>query len=179
MTVSRMFIVFQSKFDKNFLKKGGLKMYTASDLAKYIIYECSNERQNPISNLQLQKILYYIQGYFYKRFDIPAFEDKISCWTFGPVVPEVYFEYNIYGANKITNYLDEDSDEIIKISNNRDYKKCISSVIGKCLRFSPSQLVEKTHSETPWKKAEASKTISESNIRNYFLRNDPLGLENK
>ena len=34
--------------------------YNAIDLARYIISKCSKE-QCPISNLQLQKILYYIQ----------------------------------------------------------------------------------------------------------------------
>lgn len=34
-------------------------MYTALDMAKYIIDKCTKDR-SPISNLQLQKILYYI-----------------------------------------------------------------------------------------------------------------------
>lgn len=35
-------------------------MYSAMEITKYIINKCTKEK-HPISNLQLQKILYYIQ----------------------------------------------------------------------------------------------------------------------
>ena len=38
-------------------------LYTAIDIAKYIVSYCSNKKQ-PISNLKLQKILYYAFGIF-------------------------------------------------------------------------------------------------------------------
>ena len=38
-------------------------MYTALDIAKYIIDKCTRENL-AISNLQLQKILYYVQKTF-------------------------------------------------------------------------------------------------------------------
>ena len=38
-------------------------MYSALNIAKYIIDKCTRERY-PVSNLQLQKILYYIQREF-------------------------------------------------------------------------------------------------------------------
>ena len=41
-------------------------MYVALDLSKYIISKCVRDG-HPISNLQLQKILYYIQVYFLKQ----------------------------------------------------------------------------------------------------------------
>ena len=62
--------------------------YNAVDLAKYIVTKCTKE-DCPISNLQLQKILYYIQREFLKN-DIPAFSNRIEAWQFGPGVPEVY-----------------------------------------------------------------------------------------
>jgi uncharacterized phage-associated protein len=44
--------------------------------------------QHPISNLQLQKILYYIQKTFLEN-GMVAFDDEIEAWKFGPVVPAV------------------------------------------------------------------------------------------
>lgn len=38
-------------------------MYSALNMAKYIIDKCTKDRY-PISNLQLQKILYYVQREF-------------------------------------------------------------------------------------------------------------------
>ena len=62
-------------------------MYTAINLSKYIVFKCI-EDGHPISNLQLQKILYYIQKDFLCRDDL-AFSDDIEAWQFGPVVPNV------------------------------------------------------------------------------------------
>lgn len=75
-------------------------MYSALDLAKYIVTMCVDEN-HPISNLQLQKILFYIQKDFLGR-DCIAFEEDIEAWTFGPVVPEVYYFYCGNGADQIT-----------------------------------------------------------------------------
>ena len=75
-------------------------MYTAIDLSKYIVSKCI-EDSHPISNLQLQKILYYIQKDFLNRDDL-AFSDAIEAWQFGPVVPNVYYHYCGYGAMPIS-----------------------------------------------------------------------------
>lgn len=66
-------------------------MYNAIDLSKYIVSKCVTDG-HPISNLQLQKILYYIQKDFLQRDEV-AFSDNIEAWQFGPVVPNVYYHY--------------------------------------------------------------------------------------
>ena len=38
-------------------------MYSALDVSKYIVSKCTRDG-HPISNLQLQKILYYVQRAF-------------------------------------------------------------------------------------------------------------------
>ena len=71
-------------------------MYLALEIAKYIIDKCTKDNC-PISNLQLQKILYYIQREFLQQGEI-AFPEEIEAWQFGPVVPEVYRQYCGFGA---------------------------------------------------------------------------------
>lgn len=51
-------------------------MYTAMEIAQYIINKCTLEKC-PISNLQLQKILYYVQKTFLQN-DMLAFSDEIE-----------------------------------------------------------------------------------------------------
>lgn len=80
-------------------------MYQAIVLAKYIITKCVND-ECPISNLQLQKILYYIQKYYVKH-NNQAFVDDIEAWQFGPVVPAVYYRFCGFGAMPITSRYDE------------------------------------------------------------------------
>lgn len=74
-------------------------MYRALDLSKYIVAKCVDDGE-PISNLQLQKILYYIQESFLKRGE-RAFSDAIEVWRFEPAVPDVYYRYCGFGANTI------------------------------------------------------------------------------
>ena len=46
-----------------------------------------------ITNLRLQKFLYFIQVFCLIKYDTPAFNEKIEAWPYGPVVPEAYFAY--------------------------------------------------------------------------------------
>lgn len=112
-------------------------MYSAIDLAKYIVTKCTSENE-PISNLQLQKILYYIQREFLQKQNVPAFRDEIEAWQFGPVVPNVYYRFCGSGAMPIQN-----SFENISI-NNRD-KSCIDRIVEEKRLLSPWSLVEDTH----------------------------------
>lgn len=151
-------------------------MYSALSIAKYVIYKCSELENHSISNLQLQKILYYIQGYFFKFFNNEAYKEDICNWPYGPVVPDVYFEYNMYGNKKIDNCFSEDDNDISSISNNYECRKWIDRVVDECIKISPSSLVQKTHDEQPWKSTARSQTISKNIICNYFMQHDPLGI---
>lgn len=74
-------------------------MGKAIDMAKYIVTKCYIDKV-PVSNMQLQKILYYIQRSFLKSGEF-AFDDEIEAWAFGPVIPEVYYFFCGYGSLKI------------------------------------------------------------------------------
>lgn len=74
-------------------------MYDAVELAKYIVSKCIKD-EHPISNLQLQKILYYIQKRFVDE-GTRTFSDEIEAWRFGPVVPNVYYFFCDSGSMSI------------------------------------------------------------------------------
>ena len=52
------------------------------ELSKYIVMKCIKDN-HPISNLQLQKILYYIQREFLQKLGMLAFSESIEAWPFG------------------------------------------------------------------------------------------------
>ena len=108
--------------------------YTAMNMAKYIIDKCTKD-QHPISNLQLQKILYYVQKAFLQSGGI-AFDDDIEAWQFGPVVRAVYDRYCGFGSLPLkldyTVSLGIDTQEIDRIIVEKRSKK-------------PWDLVEETH----------------------------------
>lgn len=118
----------------------------ALQTANYIIYYC-NEHNITISNLKLQKLLYFVWVEYYKIKNDYLFSNKFFAWKFGPVVPSVYYEYCHYSGfpivfddyNKYNDELDEDLKETLD--------QCLKVNVHK----SPSELVKMTHEpNTPW-----------------------------
>lgn len=62
------------------------------DLAKFTLDYC-NEKNIELTNLHLQKVLYFLQGRFLRDFGYPLFADDIQAWNSGPVVPSVFERY--------------------------------------------------------------------------------------
>ena len=110
-------------------------MYKAIEIAKYIINKCTVEC-HPISNLQLQKILYYVQKSFLQVGKM-AFNDEIEAWQFGPVVREVYNQYCGFGASKIRLFYDIVIDEY--------YKSMIDPIVREKRDLDPWVMVDDTH----------------------------------
>ena len=77
------------------------KVYHALDIAKYVINKCTCEKK-AISNLQLQKILYYLQKEYLVKYGYPLFSEDMYARTFGPVVPDIYFLFCGHGSTTIT-----------------------------------------------------------------------------
>lgn len=114
----------------------------ATKLAQYIIKKCFRDNA-PISNLQLQKILYFIQVEFLKNFNCICFHDEIEAWMFGPVVPVVYREYQLYGALPIKiDYID--TELLLKEFTKKKQNK-IDDIINIRKKQSAWDMVHETH----------------------------------
>ena len=74
--------------------------YSAVDVAKHMVTYCS-QKSTPISNLKLQKMLYYAWIDYFKETRQVLFSENICAWQFGPVVPEVYYEFCMYAGRPI------------------------------------------------------------------------------
>lgn len=109
-------------------------MYNAIELSKYIVTKCLND-QKPISNLQLQKILYYIQKEFLKSGEY-AFYDDIEAWQFGPVVPVVYYHFCGYGSMSIDSIYDTDIKNTL-----------VDKIVVEKRELNPWDMVNETHKE--------------------------------
>lgn len=160
----------RKKREKNNTKREDDIMTDAVTLSNYIIRRF-NQNKVSITNLKLQKILYYVQGYSLKMFGVPAFDDEIYAWHYGPVVPMAYYEFNIYGACPLT----WDVNDELPIFKAR-YVNMVDAVIDKCMPYFSSALVEKTHREAPWKNAYVGSVITKRAMKFYFDNNDPLGV---
>lgn len=106
------------------------------DLAKYIISKCISDG-HPISNLQLQKILYYIQREFL-RANNKAFPNVIEAWQFGPVVPDAY--YFFCGSGSLPIILPYNGE-----TPNCETKEVIDNIINEKRMLDPWRMVADTH----------------------------------
>ena len=138
--------------------------YNAIDIAKKIVCRTDVEHGDTISNLKLQKLLYYMQGFHLALFDAPFFNETIEAWTYGPVVPVVFREFKRYQNRAINpgNYRDE-------LVLTDDEQQMFDTVYDEYNRFSAVALMQMTHSEGPWKSHAIGDVITNDEMRRYFL----------
>lgn len=114
--------------------------YSAVSVANYIIAHASN-----VTNLKLQKMLYYIQGFALVRLGHELFRDYIEAWTYGPVVPTVYETFKEWGSCTIGQVVPAEEIESPII------RSFLDGLIRTMEPYSGSDLVAMTHkSDTPW-----------------------------
>lgn len=72
----------------------------ALNVANYIIDNWSDKFE--ITNLKLNKLVYYSQVESLRKYNRPLFDDIVEAWQYGPVEPVVYHTFSSYGRNCIT-----------------------------------------------------------------------------
>lgn len=153
-------------------------LYSANDVAKEVII-FSNTYGFEISNLKLQKLLYFIQAIFLNEFNRACFEDRIEAWSFGPVVPTVYHNYKMFGAsnipievfnrNSLSNIFTDISSFRFPLSIGD--KATIDDIVHSFSRYTASELVDITHHQDPWINSyipRYNNEISKESILAYF-----------
>lgn len=142
--------------------------YSASDIAKWFLaYNrkvMEEEDSEYISNLKLQKLLYYAAGTYYAITNELLFEDPIMAWRHGPVVESVYHEYKANGSSGIV--FDEPFDFEKFDTRTSNILEEVYDYFG---QYSAWKLRNMTHDERPWKETDLNCEISPDVIRDYFL----------
>ncbi|MEJ2653511.1 MAG: DUF4065 domain-containing protein [Gammaproteobacteria bacterium] len=139
-------------------------MMSCHDVAKYFLSLTDEDSGDLISNLKLQKLMYYAQGFCLAIYDEPLFAEPIVAWTHGPVVPEIYHAYKQYGADAIPPDENFDIDSIP-----REARELLDEVYSAYGQFSAWKLRNMTHEEAPWKDAvEDNDEIPHDSLSRYF-----------
>ncbi|WP_363800046.1 type II toxin-antitoxin system antitoxin SocA domain-containing protein [Lysobacter firmicutimachus] len=63
-----------------------------------------------ISNMKMQKLLYFAQGHAMSLLDEELISDNCQAWDYGPVFPHTYHCLKKYGAGDITAEIESDED---------------------------------------------------------------------
>jgi len=145
-------------------------MPTASEVAGYILSLMDDDAGDTISNLKLQKLLYYVQGFHLAAFDTPLFPDEIQAWMYGPVVPDVYHQYKAHGSLAIPRPAEFNRQALALTEETTALITDVLSVYGE---YSAGRLMKFTHAEPPWQTAYrdgrgARSPITFESLRAYF-----------
>lgn len=142
-------------------------IYKALDIAKKLIFKAQNDEPNGgerLTNLKLQKLLYYQQGYHLAVFSTPLFAENIEAWMYGPVVPTVYDIFSKYGSSALPEVTED-------ISLDEDEEILFNQVYDAYREFSAIGLMNRTHAEKPWIEAtphDRGTIIPQSSMKSYF-----------
>lgn len=156
-------------------------MARAIDVADFIIQE-SNRLGHPVTNLELQKYMYFCHARSLVDYDKPLIEDeKIEKWRYGPVSEIAYHEYKNYGVNSIiepdTHLKFNQKTSEIEISNFDESnltsveKKLIRKTVEKLKQYSGFELVDMTHEHNSWRKDEEAIL---NGVQNLEYKNDDI-----
>jgi len=138
--------------------------YSALDVAKYIVNYAINDLKLPITNLKLQKILYFIQLDFLDEMGDTLFTNDIEAWKYGPVVSRTYSHYRKYSDLPITDTF------LPRTTFSRSEDLIIKRVVREYIRINEWELVKITHEEGPWKEVYVegeNRIISENLLRDF------------
>lgn len=145
-----------------------LQEYFAFDIAKYFLYKAqiaTEEDQELISNLKLQKLVYYAQGLHVAVYGKPLFLEKIEAWTYGPVVPKLYHYYKKHDSKGI--HADEKFDPSVI---DEDTKKFLDEIYEAFGQFSAIRLMNMAHSDQCWIDADIGNELTYTAMGNCLKK---------
>lgn len=133
----------------------------------------ANETGEKITNLKLQKLVYYAQAWYLANYGNELFNDDFEAWVHGPVLPPLYKKYRHLGFSVI--------DEKIGLGtvSKRIDAEVFNFLIKVAKVYMPRGAYElelMTHREDPWIKARegfkpdevCSNTIDKTAMEKYY-----------
>ncbi len=138
--------------------------HTAREIADYFLASVDPDSGDNLSNLKLQKLVYYAQAFHLAINDgEPLFDDTIEAWANGPVVPSLFHEFKAHESGAIPR------PESVDLSRfDAETREILDEVWNVYGQFSAWRLRDMTNEEPPWREARPSRPISQESLRNYF-----------
>ncbi|HEX2959944.1 MAG TPA: type II toxin-antitoxin system antitoxin SocA domain-containing protein [Chitinispirillaceae bacterium] len=117
-----------------------------SDLIADFVIHFYHDHGDCVTNLKLQKLVYYIQAWYLAINNKPLFQEDFEAWVHGPVIPALYRRFKKYSFSDILEHPDSPQLQKSVIDHIKEVLKVYSG-------FSAFQLEQMTHNEDPWLKA--------------------------
>lgn len=135
----------------------------SQEVANYFLANVDAEAGDNISNLKLQKLVYYAQGLFIAMQGEPLFDEAIEAWDHGPVVPGLYRTYRFRGARSI-----EPPDDFRAEDYAPEVRELLDAVQTVYGQYSAVKLMQMTHAEPPWRDTPRDHEITREALQRFF-----------
>ena len=124
-------------------------MVDCLDVARYFIIKAYEDRREAsMTNMKVQKLLYYAQSLHLALHDEPLFDEEIQAWRYGPVCPPAYHFFNNFESKQLPI-----PDKAVLESFSSDVEALLEEVWDYFGDYHAYYLRDMTHLEFPWKKA--------------------------
>lgn len=141
----------------------------SSPIERYAVYILNSSYE--ITNLSLQKLLYYIEAFGQVILGEQLFNNRCEAWKLGPVYRDIYEKYKVFGSDQIVIDKSDTSDIL-----DEKHRNLVDYVLKHFAIFNGYTLKELTHAETPWIEAHSGYALDErceeqithESIKDYF-----------
>jgi uncharacterized phage-associated protein len=143
-------------------------MVEAYDVAKLFL-KWARENGDTITNLKIQKLLYYAQAWYLVNYGRRLFDDDIEAWELGPVIRSIYRKWKQFNSSPIQ-YIPNGKETNVFQKHQVDFLVEFYRIFSS---LSSTTLVSMAHNEDPWKKAFKSgqnTIISTSVMKDYYTK---------
>ena len=141
-------------------------MANVFDVANFFIKIAYDNGESDVSNMKLNKLLYFAQGHCLSTTGKPLFSNSFVAWPHGPVVVDIYNRYSICGENPIV----ASEEPIEENAFTSEERELLYDVVREYGKYSASYLRNRTHlTGSPWDKTKQYAIIDNDTIREYFL----------
>ena len=79
------------------MTKALFKPQNSISVANYVV-KTDQKKQLEITNLKMQKVLFFLQGYFLTKYQTKLIKGNFTKWKYGPVQKEVYSAFKLNQA---------------------------------------------------------------------------------
>lgn len=142
-------------------------MLDCLEVARYFIIRAYEDgREAEMTNMKVQKLLYYAQSLHLALYDEPLFDNEIQAWRYGPVCPPAYRYYSDFEAQQLPV---PDHSELASIPEKE--QQLLEEVWDYFGVHHAYILSSMTHLEFPWKKARRNLS-SDARSTNPILMED-------
>jgi uncharacterized phage-associated protein len=146
----------------------------ARKVADYFLANVDEDSGDSISNLKLQKLVYYAQGLHMGMRDSPLFGEPIEAWDHGPVVPGLYHDFKHRGHQGIAPPEQFSAEDYLP-----EVREILDAVLSVYGQFSAWKLRDLTHEEPPWRETPWNGNIAQSSLRAFFVQVVDAGREGR